>query len=241
LSSVSGTAIIKSSEYDKKVEVSDYSARALPSVINDTDEPGTTNVVYTANGLLPSQVTYTSGSKSFTKSTQYDIPLFGASRSTSVDNSYNTYVYDALGRVQEVKDHNGHLLKTYNYQYAKPPTTEISDDITFDLWGVAPGSVSTLWLQTLTETGAVPLTLIPSDFQNNVNIRAIVGVEADYVKLALTGSQQRFNQDAQSPFDLSNIPEAVVKLRAGQNYRIEAKAYKNGNLVARKALVFRVN
>jgi YD repeat-containing protein len=47
-------------------------------------------------------------------------PLVGMTKQTSPQGIVTTYEYDAFGRLQTVKDHNGNKLEGYDYHYKNP-------------------------------------------------------------------------------------------------------------------------
>jgi YD repeat-containing protein len=52
----------------------------------------------------------------------YD-PLFGKTSETDPTNITTYYAYDEFGRLKFIKDHNGNIVKEYQYNYALPPLT----------------------------------------------------------------------------------------------------------------------
>lgn len=44
-------------------------------------------------------------------------PLIGVTSSTDAKNQTTYYEYDGLGRLQNIKDQNGNIVKNYDYHY----------------------------------------------------------------------------------------------------------------------------
>ncbi|MEN7549447.1 BACON domain-containing carbohydrate-binding protein [Rapidithrix thailandica] len=58
-------------------------------------------------------------------------PLLGMTSVTDANNQTTTYHYDRLGRLETVKDHNGDIVKHYQYNYAQDPELTVSESAIF--------------------------------------------------------------------------------------------------------------
>ena len=110
----------KSSSYKPVVSINDYNERGLAKEIVKVNEGGVTTIGYGVNNYLPTSTTYTSGSKQFSTSRDYAIPIWGMSKITDINNNETTITYDRIGRPVVVRDKDNNVIKSYKYKEAAP-------------------------------------------------------------------------------------------------------------------------
>ncbi|GGD45932.1 hypothetical protein GCM10011514_07410 [Emticicia aquatilis] len=131
---VNAGTITKNSNYVLKSTFSEYSDYGLPIRFNATDAPET-KIIYGISGqsFLPSEVITAFGT-TLSRSTKFEhIPLFGTSKITAPDNSFTTTEFDEIGRVRAVKDLDGNIRKSYNYNYAEKTLANRTFSVTMNV------------------------------------------------------------------------------------------------------------
>ena len=240
MSDYAASSFSKDANYRKQSDILAYNERGLPSSSKSVNENGTTNFTFGVNGYFPTEVSYTSGSKTIVKKSEYALPMFGTSKVTNADNTTMSYVYDDLGRIKAIKDQNGFLVKSYNYNNVLPPIP--SQDIGLELYALPPLLVKTgTKMTTFTEGAVIKLSDIPvfSPDPTLLNIKAIPTAAYDYFELTLSGSMNRANVSTSVDTWLADTKATLFRLATG-TYKLDAKAYSKGVLVSRKQLNFSV-
>ncbi|EAY24079.1 hypothetical protein M23134_02699 [Microscilla marina ATCC 23134] len=77
-------------------------------------DPNTNPVLVNTNHLIDEVRMYPEGAQMFTYTYDY---VYGMTSSTDASGRAMHYVYDALGRLKLVKDHEQHIIKKYSYTY----------------------------------------------------------------------------------------------------------------------------
>ena len=76
---------------------------------------GTTGITITGSGYMDELRLYPADAKMTTYTYE---PLVGITGECSADNKIQYYDYDGLGRLQDIKDEDGNIIKTYGYHYS---------------------------------------------------------------------------------------------------------------------------
>lgn len=77
---------------------------------------GATGITISGSGYIDELRLYPAGSPMTTYTYE---PLVGITSQCSPDNKIRYYDYDGLGRLQDIKDEDGNIIKTYDYHYNK--------------------------------------------------------------------------------------------------------------------------
>ena len=244
MSDVVAGNMTKHSLYKKQQEILAYNERGLAKTTKNTTENGTTNLTFGVNNYYPTEVAYTSGAKTITKKSEYATPLFGASKITNADNSTVSYVYDDLGRIKEIKDQNGYLIKSYIYneKAIAPPT----DAIAFELWGNVGTNIK---LQDLANGSTVSLATIPAPAQfpsKKVSVYITAPAGTDFVEISIlnnfsTSGNRSFTDNESTIWGDVLSFNLITGNNSNATYTAEAKAYSKGLMVAKRKISFTVS
>jgi hypothetical protein len=239
LSSVTAGAFIKNTNYKRQSQIKSYNTRALPTEVASDYEGASTTIAYGINDFMPTQVNYGTNGKLFSRKTEYAIPMFGASKSTSIDNSFTTATYDELGRIKEVKDHNGHLVKSYTYNYAAVPAP--NNAISFSLNRTIDGSTPmNNDVPNLTDGAIISRAATMPNLTKGYAINACTSTAAvDGIEVLLTGPVNSADSDVGATLSGSCGNTFAIFTYNG-SYTLEAKAYKNGVIVSQKKITFTI-
>lgn len=125
MSNVDGSgSFTRSTLYQKVSEITEYSEKGF---LKKSQLPYGANspfISYSYNnsffqGYLPNEVKKGSGTSGLSTTFDYN-PLFGVSKVKAPDNSFVTYQYDGMGRIESVKDFEEKYLKSNSYKFAAP-------------------------------------------------------------------------------------------------------------------------
>jgi YD repeat-containing protein len=244
MSDVVAGNMTKHSLYKKQQEILAYNERGLAKTTKNTTENGTTNLTFGVNNYYPTEVAYTSGTKTIVKKSEYATPLFGASKITNADNSTVSYTYDDLGRIKEIKDQNGYLVKSYIYN--EKAIAAPTDAITFELWGNVGTNIK---LQDLTNGSSVSLAAIPAPAQfpsKKVSVYITAPTGTDFVEISVlnnisTSGNRSFTDNESTIWGDVLSFNLLTGSSSNASYTAEAKAYSKGLMIAKKKISFTVS
>jgi YD repeat-containing protein len=105
----------KDPRYDLRTQYQQYNDKGLLVKSNKYGFPSS-RITYGFNNLIPIKITQETSKGE--RSIEYEIiPLFGVTKTKNPDGTELRYKYDLIGRLLEVRDINGKLLKSYTYNY----------------------------------------------------------------------------------------------------------------------------
>jgi hypothetical protein len=239
LSSVSGGVFQKDANYKQQAQITSYNTRALPTAVSKTNEGASTSITYGVNGFMPTQVSYGTNGRAFTRSTEYAVPLFGASKSTPIDNSFTTVNYDELGRIKEVKDHNGNMVKSYIYNYATTPAP--NNLVSLGLYRtIGPSPLNTTIANVTDGASYSRATYMPNATSPFIIQACATDLGVDAVETVLTGPKNAADTDVVNNTLLGGCGDITGLFFVNGSYTLEAKAYKKGVLVSWKKVGFTI-